>query len=121
MKTYHEGDQIRFDYTDCNGNVERRRGYFRGLDYGEADGQPSQWWVRTWDFDRESYRSFPLSQIKPETIEVVSRGKLPLPTTFCGIDVIVDNGLAANTWCLKQGITPRRASDLSANVPNSQG
>lgn len=69
MKAFMPGQTLSFFYTNHRGERERRVVRFDGIDFGENEWYPEpQWFIRTWDYDREAPRSFAISKIETETL-----------------------------------------------------
>lgn len=67
---------IQFEYINHRGKIELRNVFPYGLDYGENEWYPQpQWFVRCWDYDKESERSFALLHILTGTVQVMSAAR----------------------------------------------
>lgn len=63
------GGHYTFPYENYKGEIKQRRVAFEGLDYGSNEWYPEdQWFMRTWDFDKNAPRSFALNKIDPRKI-----------------------------------------------------
>lgn len=72
MLGFHTGDQLSFDYTNYRGETSVRHVIFIGLDYGENKWYPEpQWFMRTWDCEKQAYRSFALNKIDVRKMELL--------------------------------------------------
>ncbi len=73
--TFLPGYRLRFSYRNHRDVVEDRDVIFKGLDYGDNEWYPErQWFLRCYDIARDADRSFALSRIDGDAIEIVHLG-----------------------------------------------
>lgn len=65
------GDLVEFVYTNHEGKVATRRVIVRGFKYGANAWYPeNQWFLHTYDLDKEAPRSFALANIQATSFRV---------------------------------------------------
>lgn len=69
--TIDYGTRLRFEYTNWRNETEVRNVVFSGLNHGSNEWYPEpQWFIHCWDPSRQSYRSFALDKIEPESLVI---------------------------------------------------
>lgn len=71
FKQIAPGVLLIFPYTNYKGDYSIRTATFVGIEYGSNEQYPEpQWFIRTWDLDKNAARSFALAKIDPAQIVI---------------------------------------------------
>lgn len=69
MQVYLPGEVLQFSYENYRGETSLRTVRFVGLDYGDNEWYSErQWFMRTYDLDKDAARSFALAKIDANAI-----------------------------------------------------
>lgn len=73
FKQLYPGALLTFPYTNHKGEYGIRTATFAGIEYGSNEWYPDpQWFIRTWDLDKNAARSFALNLIDPTQLIIKS-------------------------------------------------
>lgn len=71
FKQLTAGALLTFPYTNYKGEFAIRTVIFSGIEYGSNEWYPEpQWFIRTWDLDKNAPRSFALDRINPAQLSI---------------------------------------------------